>query len=101
MLDNRGPDNRGSTVLASVQRELQYTPSYICNRMEGYYSSLCGTGILAGLLHVVSLWWALPRITIGKERRTHWPIPWQLKFNFVVRLVTRLFAVHGVNRSLL
>ena len=28
---------------------------------------------------------ALPRITIGKERRTHWPIPWQLKFNFVVR----------------
>ena len=33
---------------------------------------------MAGLLHVVSLWWALPRITIGKERRTHWPIPWQL-----------------------
>ena len=59
---------------------------------------------MAGLLHVVSLWWTLPRITIGKERRSHWPIPWQLKFNFVVRahLVTRLFAVHGagVNRSL-
>ena len=33
---------------------------------------------MAGLLHVVSLWWALPRITIGKECRTHWPIPWQL-----------------------
>ena len=34
---------------------------------------------MAGLLHVVSLWWALSRIIIGKERRTHWPIPWQLK----------------------
>ena len=31
------------------------------------------------------VWWALPpRIIIGKERCTHWPIPWQLKFNFMV-----------------
>ena len=44
---------------------------------------------MSGLLHVVSLWWALPRITIGKEHRTRWPIPipWQLKFNFVVRVL--------------
>ena len=52
---------------------------------------------ITGLLHVVSLWWALSRIIIG----TRWPITWQLKFNFrAARLVTRLFPVHGVDRTL-
>ena len=46
--------------------------------MEGLLFFIVWHRDMAGSLHVVSLWLALPRIIIGKERCTLWPIPWQL-----------------------